>query len=664
MGNSENRRMTTTSPASAKPFPYRFADLVDLHSFGKVLDNFCRATGIANGVVDASGELLTQSGWTQACTVFHRGHADSNAQCIASNLKLMGSLQTGCIHSDLCLNGLSDYATPVTIEGHPLATLFLGQVLHTPPDLDRFRQQAHRFSYDTESYLTAIQAIPVLPQAQVESLMTVMVSMAEMLAASGLARLRQKALEQNISESNERRIQLEDILDASPVATGWSHNDGHIEYINQQFTHLFGYTLSDLPDLATWYHLAYPDANYREQVIQPWNEQVLRARNQGTSPPELVAPVTCKNGQIRHVNIRVSWVGERRLVNFSDVTELWESKQRIQAHDAMLDMVARGVDLPTILHAVVQQVEAEDPSARCSILLLDDQNCLRTAAAPNLPAFYSQAIDGAPIGPWAGSCGTAAYTGQRVIVEDITTDSLWTDYASLAESAHLRACWSEPILSSHGKVLGTFAIYHTEPAVPSTKDIKRIASAANLCAVAIENRNTHQALERRANTDELTSLPNRRAFMLQAQQELAHLARHRGSLSVLMLDIDHFKRVNDTHGHQAGDAVLVALAQMCRHSLRECDHMGRIGGEEFAVLLPGTSAGHALETAERLRLTLANTPIQLAQGTPLKVTVSIGVTTTSGDQDIEALLRQADDALYQAKNQGRNRVCQYAAGRP
>lgn len=512
MGNSENRRMTTTSPASAKPFPYRFADLVDLHSFGKVLDNFYRATGIANGVVDASGELLTQSGWTQACTVFHRGHADSNAQCIASNLKLMGSLQKGCIHSDLCLNGLSDYATPVTIEGHPLATLFLGQVLHTPPDLDRFRQQAHRFSYDTESYLTAIQAIPVLPQAQVESLMTVMVSMAEMLAASGLARLRQKALEQNISESNERRIQLEDILDASPVATGWSHNDGHIEYINQQFTHLFGYTLSDLPDLATWYHLAYPDANYREQVIQPWNEQVLRARNQGTSPPELVAPVTCKNGQIRHVNIRVSWVGERRLVNFSDVTELWESKQRIQAHDAMLDMVARGVDLPTILHAVVQQVEAEDPSARCSILLLDDQNCLRTAAAPNLPAFYSQAINGAPIGPRAGSCGTAAYTGQRVIVEDITTDSLWTDYASLAESAHLRACWSEPILSSHGKVLGTFAIYHAEPAVPSATDIKRIASAANLCAVAIENRNTHQALERRANTDELTSLPNRRAF--------------------------------------------------------------------------------------------------------------------------------------------------------
>ena len=117
--------MTTTPQASAKPFPYRFADLVDLHSFGKVLDNFHRATGIANGLVDASGELLTQSGWTQACTVFHRGHADSNAQCIASNLKLMGSLQTGCIHSDMCLNGLSDYATPVTIEGHQIATLFL-----------------------------------------------------------------------------------------------------------------------------------------------------------------------------------------------------------------------------------------------------------------------------------------------------------------------------------------------------------------------------------------------------------------------------------------------------------------------------------------------------------------------------------------------------------
>jgi diguanylate cyclase (GGDEF)-like protein/PAS domain S-box-containing protein len=653
--------MTDTLAATAEPFPYRFADLVDLNSFSKVLDNFHQATGLANGVVDASGELLTQSGWTRACTAFHRDHALSHAQCIASNLKLMGSLQAGCIHSDLCLNGLSDYATPVTIEGHPLATLFLGQVLHTPPDLDRFRQQARQFGYDTEAYLAAIQAIPVVPRAQVESLMTVMVSMAEMLAASGLARLRQKTLEQHISESDERRIQLEDILDASPVATGWSHRGGRIEYINHQFTQLFGYTLADLPDLTTWYTLAYPDAEYRAQVIQPWNDQVNLARAQGLPPPELLAQVTCKGGQVRHVNIRVSWVGERRLVNFSDITELWESKQRIKAHDAMLDMVARGVDLDTVLHSVVLQVEAEDPSARCSILLLDeDKECLRTAAAPHLPGFYSQAIDGTRIGPRVGSCGTAAYTGQRVIVEDIATSSLWTEYASLAATAHLRACWSEPILSTHGKVLGTFAIYHAEPMVPTAADIKRITTAANLCAVAIENRQTREALEQRANTDELTSLPNRRAFMQQAQQALARAKRHPGCVSVLMLDIDHFKRVNDTHGHQTGDAVLIALARLCQHSLREGDLMGRMGGEEFAILLPDSPANQAWDTAERLRRTVAQTPMVLEPGPSLGVTVSIGVTTTATAQEsLEALLSQADDALYQAKNQGRNRVCQH-----
>lgn len=654
--------MTNTLAAVAEPFPYRFADLVDLRSFSKVLDNFHHATGIANGLVDASGELLTQSGWTRACTAFHRGHALSHAQCVASNLKLMDTLEAGCINSDLCLNGLSDYATPVTIEGHPLATLFLGQVLHTPPDLDRFRQQAHQFGYDTESYLAAIQAIPIVPRAQVESLMTVMVSMAEMLAASGLDRLRQKALERHISESDERRIQLEDILDASPVATGWSHRGGKIEYINHQFTQLFGYTLADLPDLSTWYTLAYPDAEYRTRVIQPWNEQVNLARAQGLPPPELLAQVTCKGGQVRHVNIRVSWVGERRLVNFSDITELWDSKQRIKAHDAMLDMVARGVDLPKILHSVVLQVEAEDPSAQCSILLLDDEKKrLRTAAAPNLPGFYSQAIDGAPIGPRVGSCGTAAYTGQRVIVEDIASSGLWADYASLAASARLRACWSEPILSSHGKVLGTFAIYHAEPMVPTAADIKRITSAANLCAVAIENRQTQEALERRANTDELTSLPNRRAFMQQARQALARVKRHPGSLSVMMLDIDHFKRVNDSHGHQTGDAVLVALARLCKQSLREGDLMGRMGGEEFAILLPDSPASQAWDTAERLRRTLGQTPIALANGLSLNITVSIGVTTTAtAHERLGTLLSQADEALYEAKNQGRNRVCQHA----
>jgi diguanylate cyclase (GGDEF)-like protein/PAS domain S-box-containing protein len=653
--------MSQTGVNVLPPSSHGFADLVDVRAFARMLENFHQATGIANGLVGVNGELLCQAGWTRACAFFHRGHPQSNAQCIQSNLSLMQDLRAGCIASDLCDNGLLDYATPVVVEGRQLATLFLGQVLHTPPDLERFRDQAQRFGYDTHAYLEAIQAIPVMPRQQLLAHMAVMVNMAEMLAASGLARLRQMSLERDLCHSDERRIELEDILASSPVAVGWSNTEGRIEYINFQFTQLFGYRLLDVPDLDTWYQKAYPDADYRREVIEPWQRAVEAARQTGQTPPTLESRVTCKDGSVRHVAIRLSWVGNRRLVNFSDETDKWESLQRMRAHDAMLEMVASGAGLQDILEAIVRQVEQEDPSALCSILLLDaNGQHLKTTVAPRLPAFYSDAINGVQIGPGVGSCGTAAYTGERVVVSDIATHPYWTDFASLAQSASLRACWSEPILSSSRQVLGTFAIYHDRPSTPTDKDIERIGFAANLCAIAIEHRRNQSALEAQAYSDPLTGLANRRAFLERATSECARATRLDTDLAVLMMDIDHFKRVNDTHGHVAGDRVLKTLADVCRTTLRASDVIGRIGGEEFAILLPDTGTDQALETAERLREALAAAQTTLTDDTTISVTASIGLTSRNGQiADIDTLLAQADDALYRAKREGRNRVCRF-----
>ena len=124
-----------------------------------------------------------------------------------------------------------------------------------------------------------------------------------------------------------------------------------------------------------------------------------------------------------------------------------------------------------------------------------------------------------------------------------------------------------------------------------------------------------------------------------------------------MMDIDHFKQINDGHGHKVGDRVLERLAAVCRETLRAVDIAGRIGGEEFAVLLPQTDPAEALEVAERLRAAMAAASVPMEQGPPLKFSVSIGVTslTLAGD-DVGALLDSADRALYAAKNAGRNRV--------
>ncbi|TXT35819.1 MAG: PAS/PAC and GAF sensor-containing diguanylate cyclase [Comamonadaceae bacterium] len=642
---------------------YRFSELVDVPSFTRMLESFFLATGIPNGVVDVDGELLSMSAGLNACTQFHRVQPEAAERCRQSNLTIMHDLRAGCVAGGLCRNGLMDYATPVVIEGRQLATLFLGQVLHTPPDMAFFRQQAAELGWDESAYLASIAAIPVVDKERLQKLMAVMVEMAHMLATSGLARLRQNVLEHKLGEQSERRIQLEDILESSPVAIGWSDGGARIEYVNQQFTRLFGYTLADLPDLKAWYRQAYPDERYRETVVQPWVQALALARQTGVQPPELETDIICKNGDVRRIVVRPAWVARRQLVSFTDITERWQSEQRERAHDAMLEMVARGAALGNILNGIVQQIETEDTTARCSVLLLsEDGKHLLTGAAPSLPAFYNEAIHGIEIGVGVGSCGTAAYLGQRVIVEDIHLHDYWKPYLSLAQQAGLRACWSEPILSSRGVVLGTFAIYHAEPKAPQLQDLERIAFASNLAAIAIENRRTQEELERRAYLDYLTGLANRRYFFEQAEKELDRVRRYGGVLSVLMLDIDRFKLVNDTYGHKVGDLVLQKLAEVCLASLRDIDIIGRIGGEEFAILLPQTASEQALQAAERLRVAIAGAEIPQQSGLPLHFTASFGATVlVDKDASMDILLSQADQALYQAKAQGRNRVCLYRA---
>lgn len=165
-------------------------------------------------------------------------------------------------------------------------------------------------------------------------------------------------------------------------------------------------------------------------------------------------------------------------------------------------------------------------------------------------------------------------------------------------------------------------------------------------------------LERLAHTDELTGLANRRHFLEQAQLELSRSIRYGHPLSMLMIDTDHFKGINDLHGHAIGDITLKKLAEIFRNTLRTADLAGRIGGEEFAVLLPETELGMAVDVAERLREAVAAAKVPRAMGVPLQFTVSIGVSSlTSKDDNLDLLIRQADEGLYLAKNAGRNRVC-------
>lgn len=183
----------------------------------------------------------------------------------------------------------------------------------------------------------------------------------------------------------------------------------------------------------------------------------------------------------------------------------------------------------------------------------------------------------------------------------------------------------------------------------------RLRNGRRLVELHAELVRTREVLRAQAMVDPLTQVANRRAFVETAQRELGRAGRAQRPTSVLMLDLDHFKAVNDTYGHAAGDAVLVEVARRLSATLRDADCLGRLGGEEFAVVLPECGLSDALIVAERLRREIARAPIAVP-GTRLAVTASIGVASTlAGRDSIVELLDLADGALYQAKAKGRNR---------
>jgi diguanylate cyclase (GGDEF)-like protein/PAS domain S-box-containing protein len=263
------------------------------------------------------------------------------------------------------------------------------------------------------------------------------------------------------------------LIQKSPVAIGITNKQGGIDLLNDRFIQTFGYSLDDTPNLDTWWPLAYPDEYYRNRVKETWTGALEKAFVDGKDIDPMEFRVTCKNGTERDIVFYNAIVGERILVFFDDITErkaveneLRDRTNELALQNQILQLINQEVDLPKILNELAHQIEALHPSILCSILLLDEDNKhLRHGAAPSLPDFYNQAIDGLEIGDGVGSCGTAAYRGKTVIVEDVQTHPYWEPFRDLAKRANLHACWSHPIKNNQGRVLGTFAFYHRPPGV-------------------------------------------------------------------------------------------------------------------------------------------------------------------------------------------------------
>ncbi|MEK7207573.1 MAG: diguanylate cyclase, partial [Pseudomonadota bacterium] len=215
-------------------------------------------------------------------------------------------------------------------------------------------------------------------------------------------------------------------------------------------------------------------------------------------------------------------------------------------------------------------------------------------------------------------------------------------------------------LTSHASRLGVIYFYRRDRDYFLPDESEILNTFAYLAAGAIENVRLHERMQDLAVTDKLTGLRNRRLFDERLAEEILRAARYAKPLSLLMLDIDDFKRVNDTHGHPAGDKVLQSLGQLLRSQLRQMDLAARYGGEEFVFILPETDMVGSKLVAERIRRAVATELIRLPEGQEIGVTASLGIACypLCGDT-AEILLAHADQALYTAKQEGRNRVCLY-----
>lgn len=183
---------------------------------------------------------------------------------------------------------------------------------------------------------------------------------------------------------------------------------------------------------------------------------------------------------------------------FHDITSRKKAEILLAGEHHTMEKIATAASLTESLESITQNIERQSPGVLCSILLVDeDGKRLRSAAGPSLPAAYSETIDGVQIGPAAGSCGTAAFRGEPVIVSDISTDPLWADYKELALQHNLKACWSTPIVATDKRtVLGTFAMYYREPRTPGPAEIALIERATNQARIAIERKNAEESLQR------------------------------------------------------------------------------------------------------------------------------------------------------------------------
>lgn len=425
---------------------------------------------------------------------------------------------------------------------------------------------------------------------------------------------------------------------------------GRFIRVNRKLCEITGYSQAELLAM-TFADLTHPDDH------EETRRQNLRLMAGEISEFTIDKRYIRKDGRTIWVSLNVAGMKDPHgnicggVATIQDMTD--RKREEWIEHDRrhVLEMVAQNMPLPGVIERLAEAVDRQVDGNAAFMIVRDGNIGLH---APNLPPAWCQAFSARLLRQAAALASSAWDAPDRCGVTFCASDPVWEPLRGPAELLGIRSCWTVPVQSNDGSALGALSVFCRERRPPTEHELRILQLAASIATICVEHHNNNTALARSVRRDLLTGIPNRICFEDRLETAMRRARREASRVALFFIDIDRFKHVNDTLGHEAGDSLLQQFAARLARSLRENDTLARMGGDEFALIVPDvTCAADALQVAERLSAALAE-PIHLAER-DVMVTASMGIALYPRDgDDSAALQRSADREMYRAKQGGRN----------
>lgn len=376
--------------------------------------------------------------------------------------------------------------------------------------------------------------------------------------------------------------------------------------------------------------------------------------------------VTVRDGQPFYSEISLSRVelnGEMLLFCVArDINGQKYSERLLEGQNRLLQLIGANEEPVYILNAICDFVEELRPGWRVGIQLLDDdQRIFVQSVGRHFPEILTQQMTGAPVSHGSGLWSEAILQACPVQAESLQQAACMQFVNGLEQLTQYSSGSAWPLMDKHGQVLGSFTVLLPSGLSLSMDDQRLVGAMIELAGIAIEGRRSEKKILQLAHYDELTGLPNRFLYNQHLAKALLLAERNSRCLAVLFLDLDRFKNINDTFGHDEGDKVLRRVAQRFRHTLRESDIVARVGGDEFILLVDQFNEPRDLGDIAGKLLYEAAQPFEIG-GQEYQLSASIGIATFPNDgRDAQTLLKNADIAMYRAKNKGKDNYQFYAS---